>query len=461
MYRFTAGEIAKALSGELVQGDAGKFFDRVSTDTRQITEGDLFIALSGERFDAHDFVDRAISGGAGGLIVSRRVETGSWEGPVILVSDTLKGLQDLARYNRCQFKGVVVGVTGSNGKTSTKDMISSVLEQKFQTLKTQGNFNNHIGLPLTLLKLDDSFGAAVLEMGMRGLGEIDLLASITKPDGAVITNIGETHIERLGSVSNIARAKGEILDHIEPSGFAVLNGDDENVRRQAERCRGKIIYYGTEGSKAISASDISTSGGKSTVFTLTTPGGSIEVNMPVPGKHNVLNALAAAGVGLEAGLDLQEIKNGLERAVLTGMRLEIIEGQKATIIDDTYNANPASVKAALQILADVGKGCRKVAILGDMYELGLRAAAGHREVGAEAAAIKVDILITVGKLASDIALGATFTNEPPAEIISLNTNTEVKKYLHKIIRPGDVVLVKGSRGMKLEEIVHELREMVN
>lgn len=461
MYRFTAGEIAKAVSGEIVQGDAGKIFDSVSTDTRQTTEGDLFIALIGEKFDAHDFIYNAISGGADGLIVSRRVETGSWQGPVIVVSDTLSALQELARYNRYHFQGIVVGVTGSNGKTSTKDMVSSVLEQKYRTLKTQGNFNNHIGLPLTMLKLNDSYGAAVLEMGMRGLGEIDLLASITKPDGAVITNIGETHIERLGSVSNIAKAKGEILDHIEPSGFAVLNGDDENVRGQAERCRGKLIYYGTGSSVSILADGISTTNGKSTVFTLVTPGGKVEINLPVPGKHNVLNAMAAAGVGLEAGLGLPEIKNGLENAVLTGMRLEIIEGQKATIIDDTYNANPASVKAALQILADVGKGRRKVAILGDMYELGQRAAAGHREVGAEAAAIKVDILITVGKLASDIALGATFADEPPAEIISLNTNGEVKKYLHKIVRPGDVILVKGSRGMKLEEIVQELREMVN
>lgn len=461
MYSFTVGEIAKAVSGELVQGDSGKVFDGVSTDTRQIAEGDLFIALSGEKFDAHDFIDSAISGGAGGLIVSRRVDTGSWQGPVIVVSDTLTALQQLAHYNRTHFKGLVVGVTGSNGKTSTKDMIFAVLEQKFRTLKTQGNFNNHIGLPLTLLKLNNGYGAAVLEMGMRGLGEINLLASITKPDGAVITNIGETHIERLGSVSNIAKAKGEILDHIEPSGFAVLNGDDNNVRGQAGRCRGKVIYYGTGGSLPILAGDISTSDGKSNEFTLTTPGGTIEINLPVPGKHNVLNAMAAAGVGLEAGLSLAEIKNGLERAVLTGMRLEITEGRKATIIDDTYNANPASVKAALQILADVGKGRRKVAILGDMYELGQRAAEGHREVGAEAAAIKVDILIAVGKLASDIALGATFTEEPPAEIISLNTNSEVKKYLHKIVRPGDVVLVKGSRGMKLEEIVQELREMVN
>ncbi|HWI54288.1 MAG TPA: UDP-N-acetylmuramoyl-tripeptide--D-alanyl-D-alanine ligase, partial [Desulfobacteria bacterium] len=223
MKSFSAGEIAEAVSGELLQGNPETVFECVSIDSRQVAKGALFFALVGEKFDAHDFIHQAITEGAGGLVVNRSVETGSWQGPVIVVADTLTALQELARYNRQQFAGLVIGVTGSNGKTTTKDLISSVLEQKFRTLKTQGNYNNHIGLPLTLLKLDNSYGAAVLEMGMRGLGEIDLLADIAKPDGAIITNVGETHLERLGSVSNIAKAKGEILDHIKPEGFAVLN----------------------------------------------------------------------------------------------------------------------------------------------------------------------------------------------------------------------------------------------
>ena len=459
MKKFTAEEIARAVAGELIQGDPRAGFTSVSTDTRTVGHGDLFVALAGEQFNAHDFIDKALTGGAGGLMVSRRVETRSWPGPVIMVQDTLQALQFLARFNRKNFAGLIVAVTGSNGKTTTKDMTASVLGQKFVTLKTEGNMNNHIGLPLTLLKLDDSHGAAVLEMGMRGLGEIDLLAGIALPDGAIITNIGETHLERLGSVANIARAKGELLDHITEKGFAVLNGDDPLVRQQSARCRGRVIFYGTGGEAPVCAENISTADGKGLVFTARTPAGEIDVNLQVPGRHNIHNALAAAAVGLEAGLTTEEIRKGLEATKLTSMRLDITEGHKITVINDTYNANPASAKAALQILADVGKGRRKVAIMGDMYELGSRTAEGHREVGTAAAALGVDVLTAVGKIAEEIALGASLDDNPPNEIITFNTNAEVNRHLNKIIHAGDVVLVKGSRGMKMEEIVAGLLEL--
>ena len=455
MKKFTAGEIAAAVSGELLQGQPETAFTRVSTDTRQIKPGDLFVALIGERFDAHEFIDRAIAGGAAGLIVSRRAAAELWQGPVILVKDTLSALQELARHNRRSFAGLVIAVTGSNGKTTTKDMIFSVLERKCPTLKTEGNFNNEIGLPLTMLQLDDSFGAAVLEMGMRGMGEIDLLAGLALPDGAVITNVGETHMERLGSVANIGKAKGEILEHVVPQGFAVLNGDDPMVRQQASRCQGRVIYYGTGADAEVRATNIEVTAGKAS-YTAVTPAGSIEIKLPIPGRHNVLNSMAAIGVGLQAEMTLSQIKTGLEETRLTAMRLEIIETGVATVINDSYNANPASAKAALQILADVGRGHRKVAIMGDMYELGSRTAQGHQEVGTAAVECKVDVLITIGKLAVEIALGASMTDEPPGEIISLNTNAEAKKYLEKIITTGDVVLVKGSRGVKLEEIVEYL-----
>lgn len=455
MKKFTAGEIAAAVYGELLQGQPETVFSRVSTDTRQIKSGDLFVALIGERFDAHEFISQAIAGGAAGLIVSRQVAVDSWQGPVILVKDTLSALQELARHNRRNFAGLVIAVTGSNGKTTTKDMIFSVLEQKYPTLKTEGNYNNHIGLPLTMLQLDDSYGAAVFEMGMRGLGEIDLLAGLALPDGAVITNVGETHLERLGSVANIGKAKGEILEHVNPKGFAVINGDDPLVRLQVKRCRGTVLYYGTGEDADIRATDIEVTEGKAG-FTAITPAGSIQIKLPMPGRHNVLNSMAAIGIGLQAGLTLTQIKTGLEQTRLTSMRLEIIENGWITVINDSYNSNPASAKAALQILADVGRERRKIAIMGDMYELGRRTAEGHQEVGAAAAESKVDVLITVGKLAIEIALGATLADEPPAEVISLNTNAEAKKYLEKIITPGDVVLVKGSRGVKLEEVVEYL-----
>lgn len=461
MISFSAGEIAEAISGELIRGDSGVYFNNISTDTRQICEGDLFVALVGEKFDAHDFLETAIKHGARGLVVSRQKNIEEWEGPIILVDDTLEALQKLAAYNRQNYKGIVIGVTGSNGKTTTKDMIASVLQRKYATLKTEANFNNHIGLPLTLLKLDNSFGAVVLEMGMRGLGEIDLLAGIAQPDGAVITNIGETHLERLGSVENIARAKGEILEHVRPAGFAVLNGDDERVRSQAQRCRGRVIYYGTNKDLDIMASNIISESGKSVNFNVRTKDGEITINLPVSGKHNVLNALAAVGVGLEAGLTLQETKEGLENVSLTSMRQEIIEGSKYTVINDTYNANPASVKAALGVLADLGKGHRKVAILGDMYELGARSLEGHREVGIEAAALGIDVLVSVGKLAGEIAIGASMEDKPPENISSFLNNEQLMKHLNQIIREGDVILVKGSRGMKMEEIAKKLLELDN
>lgn len=458
MKKITAGEIAAVVSGELIQGRSETAFTRVSTDTRQIKYGDLFVALIGERFDAHEFIGQAIFGGAAGLIVSRRVPVESWQGPVITVKDTLLALQELARHNRRNFAGFVVAVTGSNGKTTTKDMIFSVLEQKCPALRTQGNLNNHIGLPLTMLQLDDSYGAAVLEMGMRGMGEIDLLAGLALPNAAVITNVGETHLERLGSLVNIGKAKGEIMEHITPQGFAVLNGDDPLVRLQAKRCRGTVVYFGTGEDADIRAIDIEVTNGKAD-FTAITPVGSIKIKLPVPGRHNVLNSMAAIGIGLKAGLTLSQVKTGLERTRLTSMRLEIIENGRISVINDSYNANPASAKAALQILADVSQGCRKVAIIGDMYELGNRTAEGHREVGVAAAEGGVDVLITVGKLAVEIALGATLADQPPVEIISLATNAEAKKHLEKIIAPGDVVLVKGSRGMKLEEVVEYLVNM--
>lgn len=458
MFVFSAAQIAEAVSGQLIKGYPKQLFNQVSTDTRKIEKGALFIALEGENFDAHDFVQMAIDGGAEGLIVSRPVDLEGWEGVIIQVEDTLRALQQLASRNRQKFNALVVGVTGSNGKTTTKDMIASVLGEKYFTLKTEGNFNNQIGLPLTLLKLDDSYGAVVLEMGMRGLGEIALLAQIAEPDGAVITNIGETHIERLGSIENIARAKGEIFDYIPPGGFVVINGDDKKVREQAQRCHGRVIYFGTEWDVHLKAEHISTQKGKVS-FLLKTSVGQIEIHLPLPGRHNVMNALAAAGIGLEAGLTLNEIKKGLERTTVTSMRQEVLESPMFTIINDTYNANPVSVKAALGVLADMAEGKRTVAILGDMYELGHREVEGHREVGAEAAALGIDVLVTVGELAGEIAIGASMEQESPEQIISFQKNDQLKEHLAQIVKKDDIILVKGSRGMKMEEITECLQGM--
>lgn len=451
----TVGQIYRAIGGRLLQGDDSVNLSRVCTDTRQIQKGDLFFALLGERFDAHNFIDRAVSGGAGALVVSRKVAAP--EGvPVIQVRDTLVGLQELAAYNRRQFSVPVVGVTGSSGKTTTKDMVAAVLETRFKVLKTRGNFNNEIGLPLTLLDFSEQYDAAVVEMAMRGLGEIDSLCRLARPTCAIINNIGVAHLERLGSEENIARAKGEILDHISLQGFALLPGDSELAREQARRCYGKVLYFGFDPSFDIYAEDIR-SGADGNRFTVVMGNSRCNIFLPLPGRHNVMNALAAAGTGLLLGLTPEEIEKGLAQVVLSGMRTEIINKTGLTIINDSYNANPDSAVAALQTLEELAGARRKVAVFGDMLELGAGAVAGHVRVGAAAVKHGVELLITVGELAKQIAEGALQARGKNAmKVFPCADKPEALNVLHRELCAGDMVLVKGSRGMRMEEIVKDL-----
>lgn len=471
MKNLSIEEIAGAVGARIIEADtptagdaglarqeSGIFCGQVSTDTRAVAKGDLFIALVGERFDAHDFIPQAIEKGAAAVIVSRPPAS-ALAVPVLLVGDTLAALQRLAAYNRRQFNLPVVAVTGSNGKTTTKDLIASVLGRRYKILKTTGNFNNHIGLPLTLLKLDETYEAAVLEMGMRGLGEIDLLAGIAQPTVAVITNIGETHLERLGSVENIAAAKSEVLDHIDQQGTAVLNGDDSWVRKVAGKVRGRVLFYGVETENDIRAADIKTDG-MASVFTVHYQDRQAVVELPVPGQHNVLNALAAVGVGLVTGLSLEEAAAGLKQAELTAMRLEVLETGSYKIINDAYNANPASAKAALSVLSDQAGSRRRVAVLGSMFELGERAQAGHCEVGAAAFESGIEMLVTVGDLGEYIAQGALAKGMAPDLVFHCKDNALALELLDTRLKSGDVILVKGSRGMKMEEIVRGLMDLV-
>lgn len=454
MKPLTLREIAAVTGGEIIQGDPGTVINSVSTDSRKIKKGDLFFALSGERYDAHSFLAQAAASGAGGLVVSRRVDLPSGV-PVLMVGDTLAALQALAASNRERCGVPVVGITGSTGKTTTKDMVACVLSTRLRTLKTSGNYNNEIGLPLTLLAMDESFEVAVVEMAMRGPGEIDALCRIARPDGAVITNIGETHLELLGTVSNIAAAKGEILDHIPPGGFALLNAESPFIRREAGRCRGKVIFFGIEEPADIRGENIRPDG-EGSRFDAVVKGERYEFFLPVPGRHNVMNALAAVGVGLEMGLTAEEIAKGLATVALTGMRLEISEAGGLKVINDAYNASPASTKAALQVLAGTAGGRRKVAVLGNMLELGPRAAAGHREVGETAAGLGVDYLVAVGDLAAGIAEGAAGAGLAAERIFHCANNEGAMKVLDELLQVDDVVLVKGSRGMRMEQIVQHL-----
>lgn len=455
MKTMSVGEVYRVIGGRLLQGDEGVKISRVCTDTRQIKQGDLFFALRGERHDAHDFLDQAIAGGVGALVVSSKVDVVTGV-PVIIVGDTLHGLQSLAAYNRRQNTVPVVGVTGSSGKTTTKDMVAAVLETRFSVLKTQGNFNNEIGLPLTLLDFSTQHGVAVVEMAMRAPGEINALCQLARPTSAIITNIGEAHLERLGSVENIARAKGEILEHISQDGFALLPGDSLHAREQALRCHGKVLFYGFDPRFDIYACNLRKAGAGNK-FTAVMGDQRGEVYLPLPGRHNVKNALAAIATGLLLGLTLEEVAAGLARVTLSGMRMDIIEGQMFTIINDAYNANPDSTCAALQALEEfAGNSRRSVAVLGDMMELGAGCVQGHRRVGRAAVQHGVGLLITVGELSRKIAEGARQAKGDLNGIIHCENKDEALHILHSKLREKDVILVKGSRGTRMEEIIKSL-----
>lgn len=449
-------EIALAMNGKLHGQKGSEIIAEVSTDTRTSANGALFFALPGEQYDGHDFLEQAVAKGAAAIVISKGEllekykKTGA---NVVLVEDTLVALQRLANWHRQKFTIPVIGITGSNGKTTTKDMVAAVLEEKFSVLKTEENYNNELGLSLTLLKLLPEHKACVLEMGMRGLGEIDALCQIANPTAGIITNIGVTHYELLGSVENIAKAKGELLEHIPASGFALLNGEDAWSHRLSSLCRGKVLFYGFNDQAQIRATNISTSSIKSS-FTLEAFDKQIRIEMPLPGEHNVLNALSAAGVGLQLGLSLTQVARGLAKVKLSAMRLARLAGIKnTTIINDAYNANPTSTKASLQVLADT-KGGRKIAVLGDMRELGAIEEKSHFQIGEAVVSLGIDYLITVGKLAKHMALGALAAGMPKECVMAFDENDGAKRFLHKLLVTGDVVLVKGSRAVKMEEIVY-------
>lgn len=458
MFSLNLQQIADAMSAKIInKGDQAEF-SLVCTDSREIKQGALFFALCGERFDGHNFINKAIVSGASGVVLEREVELTVPGVSILMVEDTVTALQDLARHIRLLSGIPVVGVTGSSGKTSTKDLIYAVLSVRYRTLKTEGNYNNELGLPLTLLNLNKVDQVAVVEMAMRGSGEIDFLSRIAQPTGAVITNIGTAHFEKLGSVDNIAKAKSEVLDHIPHNGFAVLNGDSPYLHREARRCRGRVIFYGEDSKYDLYPRKIIPEDGGN-CFTVIIMDKEEEFFIPLPGRHNVINSLAAIAVGLELGLNVEEIRVGLLGANLSAMRMEIFEFKGIKILNDTYNANPESTRAAIQVLVEAaGKNSRKIAVLGDMLELGEKSEWGHRKIGSDVYDAGVHLLAVVGEKAEYIGKGAREAGMSPDQIFYFQGAREAAGLLKNNIKAGDVVLVKGSRGMKMEEFVCKLQE---
>jgi len=431
----------------------------VSIDSRKIKEGELFVAIKGDRFDGHDFVSEVMQKGAWGAIVDKSVlesQFGKIGGlrNIIPVEDTLRALQEMAFLHRSKFSLPVVGITGSNGKTTTKEMAAGILKQNGPVLKNEGNLNNHIGVPLTLMKLEKGHHAAVVEMGMSAPGEIDLLARLVNPDVGVITNIGAAHLEFLGSLEGVADAKAELLGNIRSNGTAVLNADDFYFASLKNKWSGRVLSFGIEQQADVKASSIKQDR-DFTDFTLEAAGSKVNVRLRAVGRHNIYNALAAAAAAIALGMPIESIKYGLDDFAPVAMRSELKVVKGRTVLADHYNANPGSVKAALETLITLRPGARSVAVLGDMLELGPSSAEEHRAVGRIAAGLGVDVLIALGQQAEQMLEGAREAGMSTGRLFAAGSHAEAAALLARESRNGDAVLVKGSRGMKMEKVLEE------
>lgn len=451
-------DIAEACEGKMLQGNPDQRITGFAIDSRELKPGELFVPFRGEKTDGHLYIQDAISHGASGSLL----EKGSGYLPpvgddvlLIEVEDSLSALQQIATWYRKQFASTVIGITGSSGKTTTKDYTAGVLASRFNVLKTEGNLNNEIGLPLTLLKMETNHQVAVLEMGMSAPGEIYRLCEIANPSIGVITNIGEAHIELLGSLDAIEKAKGELLDYLGSGGVAVLNGDDPRLLKLGERYPGKVYYYGFNQGD-IKGLELSQRGEMS-FFRVRFPDKSEGwCKAPLPGRESVSDALAALTVGYILGLSLPEMQKGLESSQTSAGRLQVYNNSDGlVVIDDSYNANPSSVKAAIDVLFELG-GRNTVAVLGDMLELGFASREAHQEIGRYLAESGVTYFIALGEqmqIAASEALAAGMT------VYAYQTHEDALCRLSKLpLDRGWHILIKGSRGMHMDQIVASLLE---
>lgn len=420
----------------------------VTIDSRAAASGFLFVPVKGGRFDGHDYIPAAREAGALCVITEKPlVDT-----PYILVESSIGALQSIAEYYRSLFSIPVVGITGSVGKTTTKELIARVLAEKYNVLKNEGNLNNQTGVPITVFRLAPQHEAAVIEMGTNHFGEIRSLAKIARPGICVLTNIGEAHLEFLGSKEGILKAKSEMLEYIEPGGFVVINGDDRYLATLIEKYPDAITYGLGEGNK-VRAKDVVDLGLDGCRFTACFEGRETEITVPAPGAHMVLNALAALATGRLLGVESESIKQGIARFCPTSGRMDVIDTGSIKILSDAYNANPTSMAASICVAANAGGRC--VCILGDMFELGENEIEYHRETGRRAAEEGADLLVCTGRLSKHIYEGA---KEAGARALHFPDKETMMKELPKLIKKGDTVLVKASRGMRLETVADWLKE---
>lgn len=458
---FTLEEILQATSG-LLRGEPVAGFASVSTDTRSIGPGALFVALVGERFDAHDFVAKAAEAGAVGAVVRKGAKIAAPEGFCLIeVDDTLRALGALARFHRRRFRIPIGGLGGSNGKTTTKEMIGAILEARGPALKTEGNLNNEIGVPLTLFRLEPRHTAAILEMGMNRPGELERISRIAEADCAGITNVGPEHLEHLGSLEGVAEAEGEIYAGVKPDGIAVANADDALVMEQARRSGRRLLTFGRAASADVRLLEIVSHDLDGLRIRIGHAGREFVCTLRFVGEHNALNACCAFAMGIALGCSPEQCLTGLETARPYRHRLEIYRdasglGPTVTVIDDCYNANPASMEAALDTVGALAGAFRKVAVLGDMLEVGATEEAEHRALGDAAAKAGFELLVAVGPRSRFTYEGASALGANRLHLAEPADVAPAIDFLKSHLKENDVVVVKGSRGMRLERVVDAL-----
>lgn len=454
--KLNTSEIVKHVKGRFTSEKTSININGVSTDSRNIFKGNLFIPLVGESYDGHSFVMQAYNAGAVATLWQENVPVPDIDLSFILVPDTLLALQDLAAYYRNKINPIVIGVTGSNGKTTTKDVIFSILSNKYIVHKTKGNLNNHIGVPLTILTMPEDTEILVVEMGMSNMGEIEKLSVLSKPDFVIITNIGESHIEFLLERENIALAKLEILKGLKHGGYAILPGDEPLIRSKMRNYEVKnIIWVGKKETNDVYPLVVKTCNLEGVIFI---DSNNEEYSVPLLGIHNIINTLMAIQVAKKLGVEKQYIQLGLTNIELTGMRLEKVYTKSGSLVlNDTYNASPTSMMASLEFIESLTPFKHKAVVLGDMLELGANAEKYHEQIGEKCADINLDFLIVIGKFSKSIIKGAINKGLDKQNIKYFKDINDVSKFILEHVPESTIILVKGSRGNRLERVIDNLR----
>ena len=456
MINVTVKDIAEAVNGTLLCGDPDTVIEHVAIDSRTMKGNDIFVPIIGAKVDAHRFIDGAFAAGAAATFTMEH-DAMDDPHPFIRVEDTVRALQELGAWYRRKYTGMVIGITGSVGKTSTRSMIMAALGAALQVTGTAGNNNGQLGVPITVTELDNTYDAAVIEMGVSEPGEMRRINRIAWPSHAVVTNIGVSHIENLGSREGIAKEKLQIADLMPPKGCLIMNGDDDMLVKFGREFHDRVLYFGLSETNDLRAENIHRDG-SDTVFTARLGRKVQEIRLAVPGEHQVMNALAALAVCEVMSVSWEKAAEGIASYTGFSHRLEIIKTASTVYVDDTYNASPASMKAALGVLSDMQAEGRRIAVLADMLELGPDAAKLHYETGVFGRGLKIDQVVVIGELAKNIGQAYTEQNIP---VESFADNASAIAFLQEFKRPGDVILLKGSHGMNLLEVLNALREADN